>query len=395
MQVKPSKKEILQIVRNGCFYTALIIEIFLVIADKSDYLFPYEGQVFRITFVLFGIVLLATHYTFRERGAIVLFLILGVISYMVTGRNEMIRVVVMIAACKSMDMKLVVRVLFWGTLMGCIVIVGASVSGIFGKISLSQQYEASGIDKRYTFGMGHPNSFYCMVWALMLLGMYVYYNKMKWYTYGLLLLGNVGVFCLTKTLTCFLVAMITLATAALLQYYPKFMESRAAEWISQGGIVLCVVVSVLGAANASQVREYYWGRDHSLLTQAYVYLDKILTGRLLTLACTVNAEGTLRTWRLFSTPGSTYYFDLGWVRLFYWYGIIPALISVVILMLLLHYCYRKKDAMGVVMILTIAIYTIVEAHVVSVYIARNYLLFLLGMYWYQMLPPKVKNGENV
>ena len=42
--------------------------------------------------------------------------------------------------------------------------------------------------------------------------------------------------------------------------------------------------------------------------------------------------------------------------------------------------------MAVVMILSITIYTVVEAHFVSVYIARNYLLFLLGMYWYQMIP---------
>lgn len=44
--------------------------------------------------------------------------------------------------------------------------------------------------------------------------------------------------------------------------------------------------------------------------------------------------------------------------------------------------------MAVVMILSITIYTVVEAHFVSVYIARNYLLFLLGMYWYQMIPQR-------
>lgn len=46
--------------------------------------------------------------------------------------------------------------------------------------------------------------------------------------------------------------------------------------------------------------------------------------------------------------------------------------------------------MATVMILSITIYTVVEAHFVSVYLARNYLLFLVGMYWWQMIPKKGK-----
>ena len=151
------------------------------------------------------------------------------------------------------------------------------------------------------------------------------------------------------------------------------------------GVIFCFIISVLGAANAMLVSDYYWSRDFSAKARFYVWLDKFLTGRLQTLACTVNAEGTLETWRLFSTRQSTYYFDLGWVRLFYWYGIIPAVIFLLILLYLLYFCFKKQDDMAVVMILAITVYTVMEAHFVSIYIARNYLLFLLGMYWYRMI----------
>ena len=33
-----------------CFWIALIIELIIVIVDKSEYLNPYESQLFRITF---------------------------------------------------------------------------------------------------------------------------------------------------------------------------------------------------------------------------------------------------------------------------------------------------------------------------------------------------------
>ncbi len=374
-------------IRNICFYLGLLIEIGIVLWDKSTFINPYEGRLFRVTFLLFGAALLMTHYSKKEWLTIVLFGILGTVSYLVTGRNEILRIVVFLAACKDMNMKQVMKTLFWVTLAGCLVIATASLIGIFGEISVTQIYEAAGTpDTRFTLGFGHPNTLYCMVWVLMLLGMYVYPEKMKWYTYLCLAAGCLGMFFLTKTATGILIALFSLVLAAMFQYLPKMKESKVIQGLSLAGYAFCIIVSVLGAANANRVLNYNWGLDTSRKAQFYVYLDKILTGRLLTLASTEISDGTLQTWRIFAKPDTTYYFDLGWVRLFYWYGIIPAVIFILVLLYLLYFCFKKKDDMAVVMILSITIYTVVEAHFVSVYIARNYLLFLLGMYWYQMIP---------
>lgn len=374
-------------IRNICFYLGLLIEIGIVLWDKSTFINPYEGRLFRVTFLLFGTALLMTHYSKKEWLTIVLFGILGTVSYLVTGRNEILRIVVFLAACKDMNMKQVMKTLFWVTLAGCLVIATASLIGIFGEISVTQIYEAAGTpDTRFTLGFGHPNTLYCMVWVLMLLGMYVYPEKMKWYTYLCLAAGCLGMFFLTKTATGILIALFSLVLAAMFQYLPKMKESKVIQGLSLAGYAFCIIVSVLGAANANRVLNYNWGLDTSRKAQFYVYLDKILTGRLLTLASTEISDGTLQTWRIFAKPDTTYYFDLGWVRLFYWYGIIPAVIFILVLLYLLYFCFKKKDDMAVVMILSITIYTVVEAHFVSVYIARNYLLFLLGMYWYQMIP---------
>lgn len=374
-------------IRNICFYLGLLIEIGIVLWDKSTFINPYEGRLFRVTFLLFGAALLMTHYSKKEWLTIVLFGILGTVSYLVTGRNEILRIVVFLAACKDMNMKQVMKTLFWVTLAGCLVVATASLIGIFGEISVTQIYEAAGTpDTRFTLGFGHPNTLYCMVWVLMLLGMYVYPEKMKWYTYLCLAAGCLGMFFLTKTATGILIALFSLVLAAMFQYLPKMKESKVIQGLSLAGYAFCIIVSVLGAANANRVLNYNWGLDTSRKAQFYVYLDKILTGRLLTLASTEISDGTLQTWRIFAKPDTTYYFDLGWVRLFYWYGIIPAVIFILVLLYLLYFCFKKKDDMAVVMILSITIYTVVEAHFVSVYIARNYLLFLLGMYWYQMIP---------
>ena len=388
-EYKESISNIRNRIRLFCFYAGLFIEIGIVIWDKSTFINPYEGRLFRVTFVLFGMALLTTYYSWKEWLTIILFGILGTVSYLVTGRNEIIRIIVFVAACKKMNMKQVMKVLFWTTLAGCIVIMTSSLIGLFGEISVTQIYEATGNpDTRYTFGFGHPNSLYCMLWVLMLLGMYVYSDKMKWYTYLCLMIGSIGLYLLTKTAMGTLIAIFSIFVAALFQYIPIFRKSKLIRFLSGMGAFSCFGVSILGAANAQLVSDYYWSRDFSAKAKFYVWLDKFLTGRLQTLACTVNSEATLKTWRWFSTPESTYYFDLGWVRLFYWYGIIPAVIFLLVILYLLYYCFKKNDYMAAVMILSITIYTVVEAHFVSVYIARNYLLFLLGSYWWQMLPEK-------
>lgn len=61
------------------------------------------------------------------------------------------------------------------------------------------------------------------------------------------------------------------------------------------------------------------------------------------------------------------------------------MIYVVLQLLLARQFYKKRDGMGLVMMTVLAVYTVVEAHIVSVYIGRNYLLFLMGMYGSSML----------
>lgn len=387
------KKAAFSKIAYGSFYLAVIIETLIVVVDKSILVNPMEGRLFQITFVLCLIKVCLTEYSRKEYLVILLFSGLGIISYFATGRNEVLRVVMLVAACKGVEMHKCLKLVFYLTLVGCMLIAGFSVIGIGGSLSVTQDFGRGSLETRYTLGMGHPNAFHCMVWALVLLGMYVYQDSMKWFHYVLLFLVNGGAFALSDSKTSFFVTSVAILSAVLFRYIPILRKSRIIEGLGMIGFLACILVSVLGAANAVLVSEYYWGRDFSAKARFYVLLDKLLTGRLHTLACTINMEGTPETWRLFSNPQSTYFFDLGWVRLFYWFGIIPAIVYIIANIILLHYCYQKRDYMGFLMILSIAVYTVVEAHVISDYIARNYVFFLFGAYWYQIVGDK--NGKEV
>ena len=67
------KKAIFDKVAYTSFYAGIIIEVLLVIIDKSAYMNPVEGQIFRLTFLLFLLKVCLTKYTLKEYFTIFLF----------------------------------------------------------------------------------------------------------------------------------------------------------------------------------------------------------------------------------------------------------------------------------------------------------------------------------
>lgn len=370
---------------NCFFYIAVIIEVLIVLVDRSNYTNPIEGRLFQITFVLFLVKTCLTRYTWKEYICIFSFCVLGAVSYFVTERNEIIRLVIFIASCKDIDMEKCLKLVFWLTLSGCLVIIGMSVTGIYGGISLTQDYGRGSVETRYTLGMGHPNALQCMVWSLSMLGLYLYGKIMKWWHYLILLAVNIFFFCLTDSRTSLIVTLYAIVLIFLVTRKQNLVRQKI---INRIGIVTAassIGVSVLAAANAYRIYNYIWYDERSPVTMVFYYLNKVLNGRIRILTETDRFEGAIQTWKLFSGPENNYYFDLGWVRLFYWYGIIPGCIFVAAILLLLFFYYRKNDYMSIALVAAICLYTVIEAHVISVYLARNYIFFLMGAVWCEVL----------
>lgn len=388
------KESLLSQIAYYSFYAAVVIEVLMVIIDKSAYINPIEGRLFQLTFLLCLIKVCLTKYSKREYATIFLVCVLGAISYFVTGRNEIVRLVMFVAACKDIDMKKCMKLVFWLTLVGCLIIILLAVTGIYGGISLTQDYGRGSVETRYTLGMGHPNALQCMAWALTTLGLYLYSENMKWYYFLLVTVINGALFLLTDSKTSLLVSVFTIA---LFIFIRIFKRKWAGTLIFIGGVLVttvCIVFSVLSAQNAYLIYRYRWEWYWTPKVERYLQLDKLLTGRINSLVGTENFEGTLQTWSLFSKPENVYYFDMGWVRLFYWYGIIPACIFIAVLLLLMIYCWRKGEYAALIMIISFSLYTLIEAHGISEYLARNYVFFLMGAYWSPMLACINKNKDR-
>lgn len=382
---------------SALFYIGLTLELLVVLLDKSSFQNIYESYFFRVTFLLFFGKMVLTRRGGREWAGILLLELLGFVSYRVTGENDVIRMVTFVAACKGIPLKQAMRYSFWVMLTGCAVIIMLAVTGIYGDMSLTQAYgrgmsaydfyegAAQLTETRYTLGMGHPNALACMLLMVLAMGIYVYFDRLKWYAYLFLLFLNVGAFLLTDSKTSMLLTTALIAGCCVLRYASRIRQTWPVYLCGTVIFVLCVAFSVDAAAHAQQVREaewsaYYLGQQpESAHIKLLVKADGALNGRIVSLTDTERKDGTTQTWSLLSEEENMeHYFDMGWVKLFYRYGIVVAVVYLCACLALLFRFYRTKDAQGMAVFTVLAVYTVLEAHLISVYIGRNFLLLMMG-----------------
>ena len=355
-----------------CFWLAFVIELIIVIIDKSAYINPIEGQLFRITFLLCCIKIAATKYSRDEWICILLFGAVAFVSYLVNDRDEAVRVVAFVAACKGIDLKKMIRLAFWMTLSGAVILFVLSAIGVFGDFKITANFgrgeHPSIIETRYCFGMGHPNAFQGMLFMLITLCLYLYEDKMKWFHFIFLAFFNYFAYRYTDSNTGFLVCTAVIAGVALLKYCKPLQKSKIVYLLGALFVIGIVVFSAVGS---------HTGIENKLIDR----LDTILNGRF-KFAHKIEAA-RVENWMIFASAANTEYFDAGFIKLFYWYGIIPGILYVLMNLYLIYQSFRNKDYTIVVIVAGYTLFTIMEAHLISFYILRNYLFIFMGYYWYQ------------
>ncbi len=367
---------------EACFWIGLIIELLIVIVDKSAYINPLESHLFRLTFLLFCVKIALTKYSTKEWIGILLTGILLFVSYQVNEKDEAVRVIAFIAACKGIEIKKLMRVVFWITFTGCVLLILLSVTGLYGSISMTADFGRGGqgeqlFETRYTLGMGHPNALHGMLWLVGMLAFYCYVDSAKWYWFALFPIIDIILFLLTDSKTGFLVWLMSAALIPIMKYNKNCREAKGVYLLGATVVIGCIVFSMLG----SHIENTYFTTD-SLMHK----LDKMLNGRYQ--SCYAVEAARLENWKWFAAAKNTEYFDAGFVRLFYWYGIIPGILYILMNFYLLYQSYKEKDSILFCMVVVFSVYNLMEAHFISVYLLRNYLFVLMGYYWYQPFAKK-------
>ena len=307
---------------------------------------------------------LATKYTRKQWGALILLGVIAVISYLATGRNEMLRIVALVAACKDMEPKPLLKTIFWITAIGCAIIVLLSLVGVAGVISVTDEFRVGKIETRYCFGMGHPNSFHGMIWVLITLGCYIYRQKLRMWHYVILFIANILIYLFTLSRTATLLTMMVIIAYVVLNVWKRLAEYKWYYILCTIGVVVCVLVTMF-------LTEYWADYDFIRV------IDEKLSLRVTVVNVVENAKPS--DWTLFGLQENDYFFDMGISRLFYWYGVIPAILYLLMNFHLLHIAYKNRNSFLSTIVLVSTVYTLVEAHLISDYLLRNYLFVMYGL----------------
>ena len=374
--------------RSILFDIMLTIEIIVVFLDKSDFHFAYESYVFRVTFLMSCLIILMGIKLYDLRELVISFalMVIAVIDYKISGRNDMLRFLAFIMACKGLNIPGKLKLFLFENLLGTGLLIFLSLTGIFGRL-MSEHADGTLL---YAFGFGNANAFHCMFMMILFLGLYIYSEKLAWYYYLALFILNVVLYKMTSCDTAFALSALGIIGSFLVRNI-KIKDKRFGDylWIYIAGIgafLFSIGVSVWAAI----VSKYTW----MPWFEKVQFIDKLLTGRIMNLYWNWDAHpGAIESWKLFADSNTDYYFDMGWCRLAYWYGIIPALCVIVLLLILYIDCMKKRDGYLLVVLTCLSIYTIVEAHLVSVYIGRNYVLLFLGASIYSLFSKR--DGEKV
>lgn len=341
----------IQIIKRGeaigkyCFFAGIWLLLLVMILGHSVWEMPYRGRVLQAVFLLFCVKIIMTEYSLQEWIAMFLLGGLGCASYLVSGEEYVLSIIVMIFAAKNIDMRTVIKWVFYGTLLGTICIILLSLFRVGGMIVDVRDYGRGGIESRWCLGFSHANNLHGTLWYLVSLFLYLFFDKLKWIQYILLTILNIMLFMLTLSKAGLIATQILIIAVWILKYYPKIKGSK---WIYLLGFL--GIAGITGVSIASVTIP--WTSSSFLQL-----LDRIFTGRI-----NLAYQGAhISNWRLLSHVGKLGVVDNGWVTVFFNYGYLIGILFVCVQIYLIYIAYKRKNGIYLTILVTNAFYTFMEA----------------------------------
>ncbi len=352
---------------NTLFYIGIILEIIIMMTDHSQITLPLRGRVAHLAFVLFGCKILTTKYTKKEWIIIVLFGLLGAVSYVTCGEEYFIRAIVMVTAAKEIELEKIAKTIFLLVLAGTTIIVVLSLTGTMGIVVDVRNYGRGIEEARWCLGFSHANNVHDMFWYLLVFYFFLENKRCTWIHYLVLTVGNIGLYMLTISRTGFLTAQILIVGCMIVRYFPRICKTVLPYISVVIGLMGCMYITFLGGL-------------HGRFTPLTEKLDNLLTGRLEM----VWEFAPVSKWTWFPPSQNLMYVDNGFARLFYLFGIVIGVMYLALLLYMTYHMYRTKNGVGAVILTTTILVTVMESTFIwNTSLLCNPFFFLLFNEWYK------------
>lgn len=342
------------------------LELVMGILEMCNYELPLKRIILWGFFVVYLINLWGNDYTKAEMAAFVVTIILGILLYANTGINTGIKAPVYIMALKGIDRRKLLQCFLWtSVLVAIIIMIGALFFGI-GDVHFWVLTKTKGISKAcFCLGFSNPNRLQLLIYSILSCFLLLYGRNSN-----RIVLVSVGaayfiMAYLTDCKTGMLIGIFVLVAVICVR---KVKTAHLSDWIMALFIIGLVFMLIISFLAAAKVEKGFW------LEQ----INRFISGRMNQLEYYTNEEfynlPYLDSWKLFSDRNNKNSYDMGYIYIFYYYGIIMGAVYLIFVVNAVEKARRKKDSLGMVLIMGLCIYLFMETGYYSNYLTRDFLL---------------------
>lgn len=371
-----SKKEVLE---KMVFYSAFILVLFVDYVSATSIPVIYSGRMLQLAVLLLLCKVILTKYNKTEWAAFLLLFVIGLLSFFHVKNYFFLLLVLLIFAAKDISFRRIIAVYLLFTGILTFVVGMAAFLGWFGEMSQTADFRAQGVmETRYCMGYTHPNTYHIVLLQLLLTAVWFYWERLKWYYLAAAIVINFVIFMATDSRTNLILGTGILG---LLLLGKAVKGLSACKWLYPAGFLtlagslllsFLTVVAGTGMALLEKIDRFWSGRifwGHAWANN-YLYYEEGVG----------HSSSPREQITLFSSESSQMQIDMGFIKLYYNYGIVifAALIALVSIKLLQN--ARKKDFAELLILIAGIVWMLGEVFSFGEFITRNVLfLFMLNM----------------
>lgn len=322
---------------------------------------------------IYGLQLIMNEWTIKEYMCLFGLLILGGLLYLSAGINTGIKAPIFIFVLKGINRRKLFKS-YMVTMLGIVTcIVTASLLFNFGRLGQYGEYTRGFHGWRWSFGFDNPNALQIVGFWIMIYALYLFAQNRKLWILFVTATLYVGLCVATASRTGALVGGFVLIFVAVVSYVPY---DKWAKILGALGIIMIsgmVMLSLWVAAD--------W-RNNSVLEM----IDRLINGRISVLGDKIAGTNYelpfICNWKLFSAKENKNWYDMGYVQIFYYYGIVPACMYLAFVVGSIIKAWRGRQDVYMVLIIGLCLYLFMETHSFSNYITKDLLLIIAAdMLW--------------
>ena len=220
---------------------------------------------------------------------------------------------------------------------------------------------------RFCFGFSNPNLLQIVLFAALTFTFLIYGKKMRSRSLLLILIVYFGITYLTDSQTGFLVGIFITVGMLIIRKSTWSGISDVYFVVFVAGIIVMLAISFLAAAD---IEKEFWMN----------HMNDFISGRMNQLELYTKTEfyalPYIWNWHLFSARENKNWYDLGYIQLFYYYGIVVGCCYLAFVCHAVREAWMKRDSLGILLITGLCMYLFMEARYFTNYLTSDYLLMV-------------------